>query len=372
MSNICSRFKSISIPNFGDLNQFHECCGLRITTFLGLLRVLRHDIIMVDSGLLMHGQQRILLILRDCTYMSTKILDSKPKITTQRTQINNGVHNVTTIAATSSLNGTHDFLADLPTFPLEAGWRTVYDTATQRYHQQPLTLLDILYPNEDDVGVVYMAQSPLHNLLTDLLSVMLSTYLGARDWLILHDVLVLWGIRGIPPKSPDLAAIPGGRLPIDEKSYRVGRDGPLPAFVIEVTSQETRNEDLDNKPLHYAAMGIKEFLIIDILNETTEAWDLIGYRLEDGPYYRRLSPDAEKGITFTTVGLRFVAVNRTRIEVYDSATGQRLLTSDELKARAEAEEIARKAADDRAAALERRVRELESQLGIQPTTPTTD
>ncbi|MCE7988398.1 MAG: Uma2 family endonuclease [Caldilinea sp. CFX5] len=297
--------------------------------------------------------------------MSTKILDPTPRISMQRTQIANGVYDATTATATSPVNGTHEFLPDLPTFPLEAGWRTVYDAATERYLQQPLTLLDILYPSEDDVGVVYMAQSPLHNLLTDLLSVMLSTYLGARDWLILHDVLVLWGVRGIPPKSPDLAAIPGGRRPIDEKSYRVGRDGPIPAFVIEVTSTETRNEDLDNKPLHYAALGIKEFLIIDILNETTGDWDLIGYRLEDGPYYRRLSLDAEKGITFTTVGLRFVAVNRTRIEVYDSATGQRLLTSQELKTQAEAQAA-------RAAELEKRVRELESQLGIQSTTPTTD
>lgn len=219
-----------------------------------------------------------------------------------------------------------------------------------------------------------MAQSPLHNLLTDLLSVMLRTYLGARDWLILHDVLVLWGRRGVPPKSPDVAAFAGGRLPIKEKSYRVGRDGPVPAFVIEITSEETRQEDLAAKPLHYAAVGIKEFLIIDILNKTTDPWELIGYRLEEGPYYRRLEADAAGGITFTTVGLRFVAINRTRIDVYDSATGQRLLTSEELKAQAETEVAARIAAETQAQAqvarandLERQLRELQHQYGIQPT-----
>lgn len=292
--------------------------------------------------------------------MSIKILDPTPKISAPVTQVDKRRDNAATVG--SQGNGTHESRPDLPTFPLEAGWRTVYDAATQRYLQQPLTLQDILYPSEEDVGVVYMAQSPMHNLLTDLLSVMLRTYLGARDWLILHDVLVLWGIRGIPPKSPDIAAFPGGRLPTKEKSYRVGRDGPLPAFVIEITSDETRQEDLNNKPLHYAAMGVKEFLIIDILNETTKPWDLIGYRLEDGPYYQRLPADAEGGITFTTVGLRFVAVNRTHIEVYDSATGQRLLTSEELKARAEAEVA-------RSADLERRLHELESRYGIQAITP---
>lgn len=273
-------------------------------------------------------------------------------------------------------NGPHELLPTLPTFPLEAGWRRVYDAATDSYQQQPLTLLDLLYPTEDDIGVVYMAQSPLHNLLTDLLAVMLRTYLGVRDWLILHDVLVLWGQRGAPAKSPDVAAFPGGRLSMKEKSYRVGRDGPLPAFVIEITSEETREEDLQMKPLHYAAVGVKEFLIIDILNKATEPWALIGYRLDEGPYYQRIAADADGGYTFTTVGLRFVAVNRTRIEVYDSTTGQRLFTSDELKAqaeaaaaRAEAEATARMKAEARAAELEERLRALESQVG-QPATPT--
>lgn len=294
--------------------------------------------------------------------MTTKVLEvaKRKPVEAQVEALEHCAVTVTTNRAKT--NDAHDSFPSLPTFPLEAGWRTLYDAVTERYHQQPLTLLDILYPSEEDVGVVYMAQSPMHNLLTDLLSAMLRTYLGAHDWLILHDVLVLWGIRGIPPKSPDLAAIPGGRLPTKEKSYRVGRDGPLPAFVIEITSDETRQEDLNNKPLHYAAMGIKEFLIIDILNEAADPWGLIGYRLEDGPYYRRLEADAEGGITFTTVGLRFVAVNRTCIEVYDSATGQRLLTSDELKAQAEAQAA-------RADELERRLHELESRLGIQPTIP---
>lgn len=231
-----------------------------------------------------------------------------------------------------------------------------------------------------------MAQSPMHNLLTGLLYTMLHTYLGARAWLILHDVLVLWGVRGVTPKSPDIAAFPGGRFPAGEKSYRVGRDGPLPTFIIEVTSEETRADDLYIKPFHYAALGIREYLIIDILNNATEPWELIGYRLDAGPFYRRLPADTEGGITFATVGLRFVAVNRTRIEVYDSATGQRLFNSDELKAlmeaesaraeaeaaraEAEAERAAieaatRLAAEERATAAEAELRALKSRYGLQ-------
>jgi Uma2 family endonuclease len=274
----------------------------------------------------------------------------------------------------------------LPTFPLESGWRTVRDPVTGAAQELPLTLRDILFPTEDDIGVVYMAQSPLHNLLTGLLYTMLQTYLGPRAWLILHDVLVLWGVRGVTPKSPDIAAFPGGRFPYGEKSYRVGRDGPMPTFVIEVTSADTRQEDLLIKPYHYAALGIREYLIIDLLNNASEPWDLIGYRLDAGPFYRRLPADPAGGITFATVGLRFVAVDRTRIEVYDSTTGERLFTSEELKAQATAESeraaseaaraeaeseraevatAARLAAEARAAAAEAEVLALKSRYGLQ-------
>ncbi|MCE7982977.1 MAG: Uma2 family endonuclease [Caldilinea sp. CFX5] len=283
--------------------------------------------------------------------MSTKVIE--PPVLTVPSQplppaIDNGVEYDAGVS--SSTNGAHEMASTLPTFPLESGWRTVCDPVTGEFHQMPLTLRDILFPTEEDIGVVYMAQSPMHNLLTGLLYTMLHTYLGARAWLILHDVLVLWGVRGVTPKSPDIVAFPGGRFPANEKSYRVGRDGPLPTFIIEVTSEDTRREDLLVKPLYYAALGIREYLIIDILNDASEPWALIGYRLDAGPFYRRLPADPQGGIAFATVGLRFVAVNRTRIEVYDSATGQRLLSSDELIAQAEAERARAAVEAERAAA----------------------
>jgi Uma2 family endonuclease len=331
--------------------------------------------------------------------MSTKVIE--PPVVTLSPQrlpltLSNGAATVTD--AGLSTNGVHDMgqeeiLPTLPTFPLESGWRTVHDPITGEFHQIPLTLRDILFPTEDDIGVVYMAQSPLHNLLTGLLYTMLHTYLGARAWLILHDVLVLWGVRGVTPKSPDIVAFPGGRFPAGENSYRVGRDGPMPTFIIEVTSTDTRQEDLLIKPYHYAALGIREYLIIDLLNNASEPWDLIGYRLDAGPFYRRLPADPAGGITFATVGLRFVAVDRTRIEVYDSTTGERLFTSEELKAQATAESeratseaaraeaeaaraeaeseraevatAARLAAEARAAAAEAEVLALKSRYGLQ-------
>lgn len=256
-----------------------------------------------------------------------------------------------------------DTLPELPTYSLEVGYRTVYDAATQTWRDVPLTLLELLYPTEDDVGAVKMAQSPLHDIWCRLLAVMLQSYLSAQQWLITNDVLIHWGRPRAPTKSPDIAAMPGGRLPAeDQKSYRVGRDGPLPAFVAEITSEDTRDIDLHTKRLDYAAVGVKEYLVIDILTPFSEPWRLLGYRLEEQPTYQQLSPDEQGGLTFATVGLRFMAVGRERIEVYDVATGQRLLTADELKAQAEA-------AEARAAALADRVAELEARYGLSETTP---
>jgi Uma2 family endonuclease len=223
----------------------------------------------------------------------------------------------------------------LPVFPLDVGYRTVRDPATGEWRDLPLTLLDLLFPTEDDVGVVKVSQSPWHDRLANLIATILRLYFSDRNWLTTQDVLIHWGRRGIPPKSPDIAAIVGGRMPARrDKSYRVGRDGPLPAFVVEITSEETREEDLTGKKLFYAAVGVQEYLIIDLLAKETTDWKLSGYRLGESPFYEEIPPDADGGLTFQSIGLRFVAIGNQRIELYDATTGERLLTQ---KMRAEQE-----------------------------------
>jgi Uma2 family endonuclease len=263
----------------------------------------------------------------------------------------------------------------LPTFDWEVGYKYVYNPQAGAYDQVPLTLLDILYPTEEDIGRLKMVQSPHHDLWTNWLKVMLWNYLGSQDWLVTNDVLIHWGRKGAPPKSPDVAVMPGGQLPAQtEKSYRVHRDGPLPVFVMEITSEDTRVVDLQAKTLHYAAVGVKELLIIDFWPDDEGPWQLLGYRLEESPYYQRIAPDDQGGLTFETIALRFVAVDQERIEVYQAETGARLLTPEELKAhaeaeaaradaetaRADAEAAARAQAEARVAQLEARLQELQA------------
>ena len=254
--------------------------------------------------------------------------------------------------------------ADLPTFPLDVGWREFDDPETGQRCRAPLTLLDIHYPTEDDIGVVFMAQSIIHNIWCMILANLLRTYLDASKFLVTQDNLIYWERGTIPPNAPDLAVIPGGKTSPDEhNSFRVGRDGPIPAFVVEITSKGTCSEDLTIKPTKYAAIGIKEYLIIDFRTHKNKDWALIGYRLEaSSPYYKKMKPDADGGLTFETIGLRFVAVKRERIDVYNTATGERLLTLDEQKARAEAAEAARLEKEQINQALEKENARLKAQL----------
>ena len=230
--------------------------------------------------------------------------------------------------------------AHLPTFPMDVGFRHYTDPETGQYCRAPLTLIDIYYPTEEDVGVVFMAEGPLHDIWSVRLTDIIRTHMDNHQWLTLHDVLIYWEQEGVQRAAPDLAIIPGGRLPDPtHQSYHVGRDGPIPIFVVEITSKTTRNDDLNMKPILYASVGIKEYLIIDIRTPKSKDWRLIGYRLEQGhPEYRKLKPDADGGLIFETVGLRFVAVKRSRINVYDISTGERLLTLEEQIARAESAE----------------------------------
>jgi hypothetical protein len=85
--------------------------------------------------------------------------------------------------------------------------------------------------------------------------------------------------------------------------------------------------------------------------------------------YRELTPDADGGLTFPAIGLRFVPVGRKRVDVFDLATGERLLNPEEQKAKAEAEAERARAETERAnAAVEaqlaeamERLRKLENQ-----------
>jgi colicin import membrane protein len=277
-------------------------------------------------------------------------------------------------------------LPPLPPLDRSWGYKTVLDEKTGEYVEEPLTLLDLLYPTGEEI---FVAEGWVHRWLSVMLEVIIRAHLGRQGWVVFGNVYVHWGRRGVPPMAPDVTAIRTGTYPTyEEGSFYVGRHGPTPSFVIEITSYNKPERDIDRKKWDYAALGVPEYLVIDGWLDKTKPLQLTGYRLGDDPFYREITPDADGGITFDTVGLRFVGKGRETVQVYDAATGQVLTPPDqwleqaeaatqarheaearaEVEAeRAEAEAKARAEAEANLAAVTARLREFEARYGTDPT-----
>jgi Uma2 family endonuclease len=64
------------------------------------------------------------------------------------------------------------------------------------------------------------------------------------------------------PVAPDIAVIKG----VEHRhlrSWTVGKTGPAPHVVFEIASKETWHNDLKEKPLKYALMGVEEYFLYD-------------------------------------------------------------------------------------------------------------
>jgi hypothetical protein len=88
------------------------------------------------------------------------------------TPVVNGQTHATTLPA---LNGHHDrngvfarpaiptlviHERELPTFPIETGFWERYDAATNTYHRYPLTLLDLLFPDQTNWEFLLCRKAP--------------------------------------------------------------------------------------------------------------------------------------------------------------------------------------------------------------------
>lgn len=175
---------------------------------------------------------------------------------------------------------------------------------------------------------------------------------GESDTIVLSDVQHLMG-RGKNP-APDLSVIRG--LPDPDrsmKSYDFRRTGIAPSLILEVVSPddvETRRTDEVDKVALYEKVGVPEYLLLYLpLQNRTQPYRLIGYRTGPDGRYRLVEPDSQGRFVSETTGLAFALTPpRDWIEIFDLATGRRLLTAaEEEEARKRAEEIAR-AAEEKA------------------------
>ncbi|HWN44199.1 MAG TPA: Uma2 family endonuclease [Thermoanaerobaculia bacterium] len=204
------------------------------------------------------------------------------------------------------------------------------------------------YPSSDGKPV---AESDLHQReMLDLIAALRDRYRSAPDIYVAGNNLLYYvrGDRGAVI-SPDVYVVKGVPKGL-RKSYKLWEEGVGPCFVIEVTSESTRDDDLRRKLDLYERLGVEEYFLHDPLGDYLSP-PLQGYRLAAGPggKYRTIVPERDGSLTSRTTNLRLRREGES-LRLVDLASGTPLPTIEE-----SLEEIRRLAAEN-----DRLRRELES------------
>jgi Uma2 family endonuclease len=177
--------------------------------------------------------------------------------------------------------------------PFRYGWRYVLrPTPDDPHHfeQVPLTLEDVLHPEEGDQVLCNYDHQRRVRYLAD---VFLARVADRSDAVVLNDVRIAWDAPGLKAHGPDIMVIFGVRRIRNWSTFDVAQEGARPTLIVEVTSPETRALDLEIKVTHYARAGGPLYVIVDAYEQRGEArLRVLGYELADGEY-RPLVPNAE-------------------------------------------------------------------------------
>jgi Uma2 family endonuclease len=197
---------------------------------------------------------------------------------------------------------------------------------------------EIYYPESDGQP---MAESDLHREEMTYLLGALKVYFRAVPDVYVAGNLLLYYAEGFPKKcvAPDVFVVKG--VPKGNRgSYKLWMEGEAPVFVVEVTSESTRGEDMRDKKDLYQRLGVEEYFLHDPLGDYLEP-KLQGYRLVQGRY-QSIAPEKNGSLVSNTLGL-ILQPEESGLRLVDPATGEPLRTHLESEAALSAaeEEIAR-------------------------------
>jgi hypothetical protein len=207
-----------------------------------------------------------------------------------------------------------------------------------------------------------MAETEVHaQVMMDLWSTLRRHYASVPD-VYLWGNMFLYYQQGNPRAclAPDLFLVKGVGKHV-RRTYKLWEEGRVPSLVVEVTSKDTRDEDLEKKAV-YERLGVEEYILFDPLGEYLRP-QLQGYRLVAGRY-EAMTLEADGALLSGTTNLR-LAPEGQKLRLRDAVTGEPLLWNQELaearrtaEERADQEKLARQAAEERMRRLEEEVARL--------------
>lgn len=261
--------------------------------------------------------------------------------------------------STVSTSGVHVPSGPEPD-PFRYGWRyvkVVGPDGEETLDQVPLSPEDVLFPETGD----FIVQTDAHQSdLTYLKDVFKARLAGQTTTVVVSDCRVDWNLPGVRPLGPDIAVFADVERYRDWATLDVAAEGARPLLVVEVTSRDTRQNDVGKKVDFYYRAGVPLYVIADVLEEDDfeRRLELIVYR-HTPDEYTRIEPDERGWVWLEPIGvwLGITAEARLgydRLACFDPETGEEIGDYTAISQALEAEARARAEAEARAAAAEAR------------------
>ncbi len=269
--------------------------------------------------------------------------------------------------STVSTSGVHVPSGPEPD-PFRYGWRHVKRVGPdgqETLDQVPLSLEDVLFPEMGD----FIVQTDAHNSdVTYLRDVFKARLAGQATTVVVSDCRVDWNLAGVRPLGPDVAVFADVEHHRDWATLDVAAAGAQPLLVVEVSSRDTRQNDVGKKVGFYYRAGIPIYVIVDVLEEDDfeRRLELIVYRhAPDG--YERIKPDERGWIWLEPIGVWLGIVPEARLgydrlACFDPETGEEIGDYTAISQALEAAARARADAETRAELAEAKIRALEAEL----------
>jgi len=187
------------------------------------------------------------------------------------------------------------------------------------------------YPYAYQTEEEMMPQGGPHGLLSAYICELLRSYLKEQNFMLLQDPFLLYrDIQNIKQRiAPDLLLMPF-RFPAPS-SYDMDVEPP-PTCVVEITSPDSHQKDLDDNKMLYMGLGISTYLVIDAITpqgKLRNQMELRVWQLINGNTVEMM-PDWEGCLVLPEMGLK-VGASGQELFFIDRVTGNKLLNSTELK-----------------------------------------
>ncbi len=185
----------------------------------------------------------------------------------------------------------------------------------------------IIYPHTDGEPMA-VSDYHRHSLIWTLQA--LEAHFAQNPEVYVSGDIFIYYREGEPRKSisPDVLVC-FGINPKLRLTYKVWEEEKVPDFVMEFSSKNTYDKDLDEKMDIYASLGIQDYFLYDAEGLYLPS-PLMGFTLVDDVYVA-IAPDANGGIRSSVLGLDF-RLRGAEIAIYDPIADEWVQTLAEQEA----------------------------------------